>query len=105
MYNVLYIYKKEETMKHIIILISLIPGIALAQQRWENDPNNWKNSTDNYQNSPDNYRNSPYNWVNSADNYFNRDGIYNNQGDRIGYEKEGSTRNYFDNEGNRKGYR
>lgn len=92
-------------MKKLILLLSVLPGIVLAQQRWENDPNNWKNSPQNWENSSQNWRNSPQNWENSPNNYFSNNGIYNERGDRIGYERQGAVRNFYDNEGNRRGYR
>ena len=92
-------------MKHILLLLSVLPGIAFGQQRWENDPNNWKNSPYNWENSSQNWRNSPSNWDNSQYNYNSKNGIYNERCDRIGYEREGAVRNFYDNDGNRKGYR
>ena len=92
-------------MKQLIMLLSLLPGIALAQQRWETDPNNWKNSAQNWENSSQNWRNSPQNWDNNQNNYYSNNGIYNERGDRVGYERQGAVRNFYDNEGIRRGYR
>jgi len=89
-------------MKHILLLLSVLPGIAFGQQRWENDPNNWKNSPYNWENSSQNWRNSPNNWENSQHNSNSKNGIYNERGDRIGYEQ---GRNLYDNDGNRRGYK
>ncbi len=47
-----------------------------------------------------------YNWNDSPSNYNSTNGVFDNQGNRIGYETkspEGVT-NIFDNNGNRLGY-
>lgn len=73
---------------------------------WEDSPYNWKNSVDNWSNSPNNWNNSPYNWNNSSYNYNSPNGIYDNYGNRIGYETKSptGTTNIYDNYGNRIGY-
>ena len=67
-------------MKRAMLILSLLlAGTASAQvNNWENSPNNW-NATN---------------------------GVYNNQGNRIGYETQSPTgvTNVFDNNGNRIGY-
>jgi len=52
------------------------------------------------------WNNSPYNWKNSELNINSSTGVYDNSGNRIGYETitPSGTKNYYDNEGNRKGY-
>lgn len=88
----------------LILLIQCT--VVRAQTLWDNNPYNFKNSEYNYENSQYNYRNSPYNWENSEYNMNSKNGIYNNEGERIGYEtrsREG-TRNLYDNNGNRIGY-
>ena len=72
----------------------------------ENSPYNMQNSPYNMDNSPYNMRNSPYNMDNSAYNASATNGVYDNTGNRIGYEVKAPSgvTNYFDNSGNRIGY-
>ena len=60
-----------------------------------------QNSPYNMDNSPYNMRNSPYNMDNSAYNASATNGVYNNSGNRIGYEVKAPSgvTNYFDNTG------
>ena len=53
-----------------------------------------------------NYQNSPYNWKNNENNINSRTGVYDNSGNRVGYETiaPSGTKNYYDNSGNRIGY-
>ena len=96
----------------LLVAIAILSFMALtatrvcAQTSWENNPLNYKNSPYNYDNSQYNYKNSQYNWENSPYNMDSKNGIYNNQGNRIGYEVQNSqgTRNIYDNNGNRVGY-
>jgi hypothetical protein len=73
---------------------------------WDNSPYNYNNSPLNYNNSPLNYNNSPLNYQNSPLNYNSNNGVYDNTGNRIGYEVKAPTgvTNVFDNQGNRIGY-
>ena len=91
----------------IIFGVAFLPRPACAQvPNWDSSPMNYKNSELNYNNSSMNYNNSPQNWNNSQYNYNSNNGVYDNSGNRRGYETispEG-TRNYFDNNGNRTGY-
>ena len=66
----------------------------------------YKNSPYNYDNSQYNYANSPYNMDNSAYNPNAKNAVYNAQGQRSGYTTttEQGVTNYYDNQGNRKGY-
>ena len=50
--------------------------------------------------------NSPYNMENSQYNTNSKNGVYDNTGNRIGYEVKAPSgvTNYFDNSGNRIGY-
>ncbi len=59
-----------------------------------------------WENSPLNYNNSPLNYNNSPLNYNSTNGVYDNNGNRIGYETQSPTgvTNVFDNNGNRIGY-
>jgi hypothetical protein len=79
---------------------------AHAQYNWQDNPYNWKNSEYNWQNSPNNYENSPYNPKNSQYNYNAPNGVYDNNGNRVGYvvTTPQGTKNYFDNNGERIGY-
>ena len=72
----------------------------------DNSPYNLQNSRYNMDNSPNNMRNSPYNMDNSAYNASAKNGVYDNSGNRIGYEVRAPSgvTNYFDNSGNRIGY-
>ena len=93
-------------MKTVIALIAMLPVLAFAQNSWDNSPFNYKNSQYNYDNSQYNYKNSQYNWENSQYNTSSKNGLYDNQGNRMGYEtrSEQGTRNIYDNNGNRIGY-
>lgn len=73
---------------------------------WADSPYNWKNNEYNFNNSPNNWENSAYNWKNSPNNYDSRNGVYDGNGQRVGYEvvSPQGVKNYFDNNGNRVGY-
>lgn len=88
-------------------LAILYSSPTCAQQSWENSPYNWQNSQYNYNNSSTKWENSPSNWNNSKDNWNSNNGVYDNRGNRIGYETiaPSGTVNYFDNDGRRHGYR
>ena len=73
-------------MKKIIVLIAMFPAVVFAQNSWDNSPYNWKNSEYNYNNSPHNYNNSQYNWNNSEYNTNSKNGVYDNNGNRIDTE-------------------
>ena len=72
----------------------------------DNSPYNMQNSPYNMENSPYNMRNSPYNMDNSPYNMSATNGVYDNSGNRVGYEVKAPSgvTNYFDNSGNRIGY-
>ena len=86
--------------------VILSTSAAAQVTNWENSPLNYNNSQLNYNNSPLNYNNSPLNYQNSPLNYNATNGIYDNSGNRIGYETQSPTgvTNVFDNNGNRIGY-
>ena len=67
---------------------------------------NWENNPSNFNNSPYNWQNSSYNYENSNNNFNAKNGLYDNKGNRIGYEVQAPTgvTNFFDNSGNRIGY-
>ncbi len=91
------------------ILAISVTGAASANPTFDFNasPLNYQNSDLNYENSPLNYRNSPLNYDNSALNPQSGNGIYNSEGHRIGYgvEAPSGVTNFFDNNGNRIGYR
>jgi hypothetical protein len=82
--------------------------IANAQQsmNYNDSPLNYNNSEFNYDNSPLNYKNSPLNYENSPLNYNATNGVYDNRGNRIGYEVRAPSgvTNIYSNEGKRMGY-
>jgi hypothetical protein len=81
--------------------------MAQAAYNWNNSPNNWVNSPNNWENSSNNWVNSPNNFNNSPNNFSSSNGVYDNRGNRIGYEVPAPSGviNYFDNSGNRMGYK
>lgn len=99
-------------MKHLITLFLIAQAVLFFRStnaqplNWNDSPLNYQNSELNYNNSPLNYNNSPLNYQNSPLNYNSPNGVYDNNGNRLGYEvksPQGVT-NYFDNNGNRIGY-
>ncbi len=96
-------------MKSFLIALLLVPGVSVAQAvyNWNNSSNNWVNSPNNWENSSNNWVNSPNNWNNSPNNFSSSNGVYDNRGNRIGYEVPAPSGviNYFDNSGNRMGYK
>ncbi len=89
-------------------LAFLLASCAEAQQayNYNDSPYNYQNSEYNYENSPYNYKNSPYNYDNSAYNYNANNGVYDNRGNRIGYEVQAPSgvTNIYSNDGRRMGY-
>ena len=88
-------------------LLVLFPCLVLAQSgNWNDSPANWNNSSANWNNSSANWNNSPSNWDNSASNWNATNGVYDNRGNRIGYETQAPSgvTNIYDNNGNRLGY-
>ena len=85
-------------MKYLITLF-VLAQLAIYARYTEAQVTNFDNSPLNYQNSPLNYNNSPL-------NYNSNNGVYDNSGNRIGYETQSPTgvTNVFDNNGNRIGY-
>jgi len=77
-----------------------------SPQNWQNSPDRWQNSSQNWQNSSQNWKNSPQNWPNSPNNYYSTNGIYDSNGNRIGYgvPTPNGGMNYFGNDGSRRGY-
>ena len=87
--------------------LALVSAMSLAQvTNLDSSPYNMQNSPYNMDNSPYNMRNSPYNMDNSPYNASASNGVYDNTGNRLGYEVKAPSgvTNYFDNAGNRIGY-
>jgi hypothetical protein len=78
----------------ITVAVLSLASVVQAQQAL-----NWNDSPYNYQNSQNNYDNSAYNY--SANN-----GVYDNSGNRIGYEVRAPSgvTNIYSNDGRRMGY-
>ena len=74
------------TMVMAMLVHYTTPAKAQSEYNWENSPYNWKNSEYNYKNSEYNWANSQYNWKNSEYNYNSRNGVYDNNGNRVGYQ-------------------
>jgi len=99
-------------MKNLLMWAILIgvagTGMAHAQQAYNfNDsPDNFQNSLNNFENSPNNFRNSPNNFNNSPNNFNATNGVYDNRGNRIGYEVQAPSGvvNIYSNDGQRMGY-
>jgi len=85
-------------MKYLKRLLGLITGFVLVNTAMA-QITNWDSSPLNYNNSPLNYNNSPL-------NYNSTNGVYDNSGNRIGYQTQSpaGVTNVFDNNGNRIGY-
>lgn len=94
----------------IDLVISLLglASIAQAQQaiNFNDSPSNFQNSINNFENSPNNFRNSPNNFENSPNNFGASNGVYDNRGNRIGYEVQAPSgvTNIYSNDGHRMGY-
>ena len=110
--NTLKNLNKEIEMKYLVTLFLLAQLAIYARYteaqvtNWDSSPLNYQNSPLNYQNSPLNYQNSPLNYQNSPLNYNSTNGVYDNNGSRIGYQTQSPSgvTNVFDNNGNRIGY-
>lgn len=87
----------------------LVASSGANAQQWTNidsSPYNPINSQFNPDNAPFNPRNSPYNPDNSAYNPSSTNGVYDNWGNRIGYEVQAPSgvTNIYSNDGRRMGY-
>ena len=92
------------------------PGEPLSpsSQNWENSLQNWKNNPITGKTARPTSRirrkigaTARKTGKNSAQNYNNKNGIYDRNGNRIGYavpRADGSGMNFFDNSGRRIGY-
>ena len=91
----------------LFVLIGAYSRNAKSQiTNFDNSPLNFNNSSLNFDNSSLNFKNSPLNFDNSPLNFNSTNGIYDNRGNRIGYETKSSNgvTNFFDNNGYRTGY-
>lgn len=86
----------------------LLPGPSSSDQTLDYvaGPLNFDNSSFDFDNSMLNFDNSPYNYDNSAIKPFPGNGLYDNDGRRVGYyvDAPSGVRNIFDTNGNRVGY-
>ena len=91
-----------------VLFLVLFNSIAQAQTipNWNASPLNFSNSPLNFDNSPLNFNNSPLNFQNSPLNINSTRGVYDNNGNRMGYAvpNPSGTVNYYNNNGNRTGY-
>lgn len=94
----------------ILAVVSLMIASCSAQAQqatnFNDSPYNFQNSVDNFDNSPYNFQNSPNNFNNSANNFNATNGVYDNRGNRIGYEVQAPSgvTNIYSNDGRRMGY-
>lgn len=98
-------------MKKILVIIvlfysSFVNAQSYPSVNFNDSPLNFNNSSLNFDNSPLNFKNSPLNFDNSPLNFNSNNGVYDNRGNRIGYEttSPSGVTNFFDNNGNRMGY-
>jgi len=91
----------------VFFLLSCFLVRSCVAQPWVANPFSWDNSELNVKNSSLDWNNSPLNWENTYLNPYAKNGVYDNNGNRIGYERrnEYGTTNIFDNDGNRQGYK
>ena len=103
-YKGIQMFIKKLVYYFIVILAS--PSLIAQPLNWNDSPLNYQNSELNYNNSSLNYQNSPLNYQNSPLNYNSNNGVYDNKGNRLGYEttSPSGVTNIFDNNGNRIGY-
>ena len=88
------------------VMIASCNANAQQSSNFNDSPNNFQNSLDNWDNSPNNFNNSPNNWNNSPNNFSATNGVYDNLGNRIGYEVQSPSgvTNVYSNDGRRMGY-
>ena len=100
--------RSKVVMNRLILSLLMSYSVASAGQviNMDNSPYNMKNSINNMENSSQNMKNSPYNMDNSRYNADATNGVYDNNGNRVGYKvtTDSGVTNYFDNNGNRIGY-
>lgn len=98
--------KPVQTLAVFSLLIASCTVNAQQSMNYNDSPLNYNNSELNYDNSPLNYKNSPLNYENSPLNYNATNGVYDNRGNRIGYEVRAPSgvTNIYSNDGKRMGY-
>ena len=98
--------KLQIALAVLSMLIASCSANAQQAYNFNDSPSNFQNSLDNFNNSPSNFNNSPNNFNNSPNNFNATNGVYDNQGNRIGYEVQAPSgvTNIFSNEGRRMGY-
>lgn len=72
----------------LVMAMALASSVTAQVMNWDNSPQNYNNSPLNYNNSSLNYNNSPLNYQNSPMNYNSTNGVYDNSGNRIGYQTQ-----------------
>ena len=98
--------KLQIALAVLSMLIASCSANAQQAYNFNDSPSNCQNSLDNFNNSPSNFNNSPNNFNNSPNNFNATNGVYDNQGNRIGYEVQAPSgvTNIYSNEGRRMGY-
>ena len=98
--------KLQIALAVLSMLIASCSANAQQAYNFNDSPSNFQNSLDNFNNSPSNFNNSPNNFNNSPNNFNATNGVYDNQGNRIGYEVQAPSgvTNIYSNEGRRMGY-
>ena len=99
-------------MKYLIAIVLITQAVLFARSAvaqvvpFGASAYNFENSPNNFNNSLYNFNNSTYNFNNSPNNFNATNGVYDNNGNRLGYEVQAPTgvTNLFDNNGNRIGY-
>ena len=84
--------KLQIALALVSLLIASCSANAQQAMHWNDSPNNFQNSLNNFDNSPNNF---------NATN-----GVYDNRGNRIGYEVQAPSgvTNIYSNDGRRMGY-
>ena len=90
----------------VSLMIASCSASAQQAMNFNDSPNNFQNSLNNFDNSPNNFNNSPNNFNNSPNNFNATNGVYDNRGNRIGYEVQAPSgvTNIYSNDGHRMGY-
>ena len=98
--------KLRTIMAVVSFLVACSSANAQQATNFNDSPYNFQNSLDNFNNSPNNFNNSPINFNNSPNNFNSTNGVYDNQGNRIGYEVQAPSgvTNIYSNDGRRMGY-
>ena len=92
------------------VALALVAALALpdpaAAQSWETNPANWANNPANWDNNPANWDNNPANWDNNPSNFSRKNGLYDTDGNSIGYytTTPAGVTNFWNDDGERLGY-